>query len=43
MSYLLAGAHEVDLTGDDVTPRRGVLEAVEQRGDDVVWIRYRVV
>jgi len=31
-----------DVDGDDVTPRALTLEAVERRGDDVVWLRYRV-
>jgi 2,5-diamino-6-(ribosylamino)-4(3H)-pyrimidinone 5'-phosphate reductase len=28
---------------DDGTPSRVVLEAVEQLGDDIVWLRYRVI
>lgn len=31
-----------DDDGDDVTPRRLALEAVERRADDVLWLRYRV-
>jgi 2,5-diamino-6-(ribosylamino)-4(3H)-pyrimidinone 5'-phosphate reductase len=31
-----------DVDGDDVTPYRLALEAVERRSDDVVWLRYRV-
>ena len=35
VSYLLAGAREIDLPL--------ALEAVEQRADDVLWLRYRIV
>jgi riboflavin biosynthesis pyrimidine reductase len=28
--------------GDDAVPRKLVLEGVEQRADDVLWLRYRV-
>jgi 2,5-diamino-6-(ribosylamino)-4(3H)-pyrimidinone 5'-phosphate reductase len=31
-----------DVDGDDVTPRRLALDAVERRADDVLWLRYRV-
>jgi 2,5-diamino-6-(ribosylamino)-4(3H)-pyrimidinone 5'-phosphate reductase len=31
-----------DLDPDDATPRRLVLEAVERRADNFVWLRYRV-
>jgi len=31
-----------DVDGDDVTPWRLVLELVERRADDVLWLRYRV-
>jgi 2,5-diamino-6-(ribosylamino)-4(3H)-pyrimidinone 5'-phosphate reductase len=31
-----------DVDGDDVTPRRLALEAVERRADDVLWLRYRI-
>jgi len=31
-----------DVEGQDVTPRRLALEAVERRADDVLWLRYRV-
>jgi 2,5-diamino-6-(ribosylamino)-4(3H)-pyrimidinone 5'-phosphate reductase len=31
-----------DLDGDDVTPYRLALDAVERRADDVLWLRYRV-
>jgi 2,5-diamino-6-(ribosylamino)-4(3H)-pyrimidinone 5'-phosphate reductase len=31
-----------DIEGDDVTPCRLALEAVERRADDVLWMRYRV-
>lgn len=31
-----------DSEGADVTPRRLVLEHVERRSDDVLWLRYRV-
>ena len=31
-----------DDDGDDVTPHRLALEAVERRADDVLWLRYRV-
>jgi 2,5-diamino-6-(ribosylamino)-4(3H)-pyrimidinone 5'-phosphate reductase len=31
-----------DVDGDDVTPRALALEAVERRGDGVLWLRYRV-
>jgi len=32
-----------DIAADDVAPRRLVLEAVERRADDVLWLRYRVL
>lgn len=31
-----------DVDGDDVAPRRLVLDHVERRADDVLWLRYRV-
>jgi riboflavin biosynthesis pyrimidine reductase len=31
-----------DIAGDDVSPRRLALDAVERRADDVLWLRYRV-
>ena len=31
-----------DVGGEDVTPRRLVLDAVERRAGDVLWLRYRV-
>jgi hypothetical protein len=31
-----------DVEGENVTPRRLALEAVERRADDVLWLRYRV-
>ena len=31
-----------DVVDDDVTPWRLALEAVERRGDDLLWLRYRV-
>jgi riboflavin biosynthesis pyrimidine reductase len=31
-----------DIDGDGVAPRRLALEHVEQRADDVLWLRYRV-
>ena len=31
-----------DVVGDDVTPWRLALEAVERRADDQLWLRYRV-
>jgi 2,5-diamino-6-(ribosylamino)-4(3H)-pyrimidinone 5'-phosphate reductase len=31
-----------DVDGQDVTPRRLALEGVERRGEDVLWLRYRV-
>jgi riboflavin biosynthesis pyrimidine reductase len=31
-----------DVEGDDVMPHRLTLEAVERRGDDILWLRYRV-
>ena len=31
-----------DVEGDDATPYRLALEAVERRADDVLWLRYRV-
>lgn len=31
-----------DVEGDDVMPHRLVLESVERRADDVMWLRYRV-
>jgi 2,5-diamino-6-(ribosylamino)-4(3H)-pyrimidinone 5'-phosphate reductase len=31
-----------DVDGDDVAPSRLVLEAVERRAGDVLWLRYRV-
>lgn len=31
-----------DVAGDGVAPRRLVLEAVERRADDLLWLRYRV-
>lgn len=31
-----------DVEGDDVTPHRLALEAVERRADDILWLRYRV-
>lgn len=31
-----------DVEGDDVVPRRLVLEHVERRAEDVLWLRYRV-
>jgi len=31
-----------DVLGDDVTPRRLVLDGVERRADDVVWLRYHL-
>jgi riboflavin biosynthesis pyrimidine reductase len=31
-----------DVDGDDVTPYRLALEAVERRADDILWLRYRV-
>jgi hypothetical protein len=39
VSYLLARAQ---IDGGDVAPRRLTLATVEQRADDVVWLRYRV-
>jgi len=39
----IATAALFDVDGDDVAPRALTLEAVERRGDDVVWLRYRVV
>ena len=32
-----------DVEGTNVSPRRLALQAVEQRADDVLWLRYRVV
>jgi riboflavin biosynthesis pyrimidine reductase len=31
-----------DVDGDDVTPHRLALEAVERSADDVLWLRYRI-
>jgi 2,5-diamino-6-(ribosylamino)-4(3H)-pyrimidinone 5'-phosphate reductase len=31
-----------DVGGDDVTPHRLILESVERRAGDVVWLRYRI-
>jgi len=31
-----------DITGEGVAPRRLVLDNVERRADDVLWLRYRV-
>jgi len=31
-----------DVTGGPVTPRRLILQSVEQRPDNIVWLRYRV-
>jgi riboflavin biosynthesis pyrimidine reductase len=31
-----------DIAGDGVAPRRLVLEIVERRADDLLWLRYRV-
>lgn len=31
-----------DVPGDDVMPHRLVLESVERRADDMLWLRYRV-
>jgi 2,5-diamino-6-(ribosylamino)-4(3H)-pyrimidinone 5'-phosphate reductase len=31
-----------DAEGDDVTPNRLVLENIERRADDLLWLRYRV-
>ncbi|MFN2563747.1 MAG: dihydrofolate reductase family protein [Gemmatimonadaceae bacterium] len=31
-----------DIDGDDVTPPRLALEAVDRRAEDVLWLRYRV-
>lgn len=31
-----------DVDGDDVTPHRLALDAVERRADDALWLRYRV-
>jgi 2,5-diamino-6-(ribosylamino)-4(3H)-pyrimidinone 5'-phosphate reductase len=31
-----------DVEGDDVTPQRLTLDAVEKRADDVLWLRYHV-
>lgn len=31
-----------DVDGDDVVPRRLLLDHVERRADDVLWLRYRV-
>jgi riboflavin biosynthesis pyrimidine reductase len=30
------------VVGDEVTPRRLVLDTVERRADDVLWLRYHV-
>ena len=31
-----------DVEGEGMAPRRLALAAVEQRADDVLWLRYRV-
>jgi riboflavin biosynthesis pyrimidine reductase len=31
-----------DVDGENVSPHRLALEAVERRADDVLWLRYRV-
>jgi len=31
-----------DVDAESAVPRRLALEAVERRGDDVLWLRYRV-
>jgi 2,5-diamino-6-(ribosylamino)-4(3H)-pyrimidinone 5'-phosphate reductase len=31
-----------DVEGASMSPRRLALESVEQRADDVLWLRYRV-
>lgn len=32
-----------DVIGDNVSPRRLVLEGMEQRADEILWLRYRLV